>query len=264
MQERRPLAFKIRRRVRRSIRYARRRSALTIAIAAMVGISAIAFASGVGIGLRVAALESTHDHFAHHADHEHAGDEAEEEDHSDHADHAAHEGSGGPELPARPINTSLAAGEQMAKTDTVAWETFPGRSPVDDAHIGSTYGNRVDPFKRRVRFHSGIDFVANKGTPIRATAGGRVSFAGKKPGYGNLVEIDHGNGLVTRYAHASRLVVRKGDQVTPRQHVADVGSTGRSTGPHLHFELLENGAHVDPAAYLEVFAKEPGSRGLSA
>jgi murein DD-endopeptidase MepM/ murein hydrolase activator NlpD len=137
-------------------------------------------------------------------------------------------------------------------------------SPDRCRRIGSTYGNRVDPFKRGVRFHSGIDFVANKGTPIRDMASGRVSFAGKKPGYGNLVEIDHGNGLITRYGHASRLVVRKGDRVSPRQHVADVGSTGRSTGPHLHFELRENGAHVDPAVYLEVFAKEPSSRDLSA
>lgn len=249
MQERRLFAFKTRRRVRRS--------ALTIAITVTVGISAIAFASGIAIGLRLAAAECTDDHFAHHAEHEHVCDEAEGEDHSD---HAVHEGSGGPELPARLINASLAPYEH----NTVAWETFPGRLPVDDAHIGSTYGNRIDPFKHRVRFHSGIDFVANKGTPIRATASGRVSFAGQKPGYGNLVEIDHGNGLVTRYGHASRLFVRKGDQVSPRQHIADVGSTGRSTGPHLHFELLENGAPVDPAAYLEVFAKEPLSRDLSA
>lgn len=261
MQERRLFTFKTRRRVRRSIRFAKRRSALTIAITVTVGISAIAFASGIAIGLRLATAESVADYSEHHADHEHVCDEDEGEDHSD---HAAHEGSGGPELPARLINTSLASHEQGAKAQTVAWAAFPGRLPVDNARIGSKYGNRVDPFKRRVRFHSGIDFVANKGTPIRATASGRVSFAGKKRGYGNLVEIDHGNGLVTRYGHASRLIVRKGDRVSPSQHVADVGSTGRSTGPHLHFELLENGAYIDPTSYLDVFAKDSGSRDLSA
>ncbi len=166
--------------------------------------------------------------------------------------------------PRRLIGTALPPAEYMAKAHTVAWEAMPGRLPVDHARIGSTFGNRVDPFKCRVRFHSGIDFVANKGTPILATASGRVSFAGKKHGYGNLVEIDHGNGLVTRYGHASRLFVRQGDRVSPRQHIADVGSTGRSTGSHLHFELLETGEPVDPAAFLEAFAKDSSSRSLSA
>lgn len=178
MQERRLFAFKTRRRVRRSIRFAKRRSALTIAIVVAVGISAIAFASGIAIGLRLAAPDSTDDHFAHHTDHEHSCDEGEEEDHSD---HAAHEGSGGPELPARLINTSLAPDEHMAKADTVAWETFPGRPPVDDARIGSTYGNRIDPFKRRVRFHSGIDFVANKGTGFSPPPAAASASPGKSP-----------------------------------------------------------------------------------
>ncbi|MFL6705972.1 MAG: M23 family metallopeptidase, partial [Paraburkholderia graminis] len=92
-----------------------------------------------------------------------------------------------------------------------------------------------------------------------AAAGGRVVFAGEKSGYGNAVEFDHGNGLMTRYGHASRIVVHVGDLVLPRQYIADVGSTGRSTGPHLHFEVLVNGAPVDPAAYLALFA--PPSHG---
>ena len=82
-------------------------------------------------------------------------------------------------------------------------------------------------------------------------------YAGEKSGYGHVVEIDHGNGLVTRYAHASRLIVREGDVVLPRQHIADVGSTGRSTGPHLHMEVLENGAPINPAGYMALFAEPP-------
>jgi murein DD-endopeptidase MepM/ murein hydrolase activator NlpD len=95
--------------------------------------------------------------------------------------------------------------------------------------------------------------VAPAGTPILAAAGGRVIFAGPKGGYGNAVEIDHGNGLMTRYGHASRILVHEGELVLPLQHVADIGTTGRSTGPHLHFEVLVNGAAVDPAAYLALF-----------
>ena len=147
--------------------------------------------------------------------------------------------------------------EQEAVLHTVAWAALPGRSPVDGARFGSPFGNRLDPFDRRPSFHSGIDLSAATGTPILATAGGRVRFSGPKAGYGNLIEIDHGNHLVTRYGHASRLIVREGDLVLPRQHVGDVGSTGRSTGPHLHFEVLEGGEQIDPAGYLSLFAVDP-------
>ena len=138
-----------------------------------------------------------------------------------------------------------------------AWATIPGRVPLEGARFGSAFGNRVDPFNSRLSFHSGVDLVAPMGTPILATAGGRVIYAGEKDGYGNVVEVDHGNGLVTRYAHASRVIVREGDVVLPRQHIADVGSTGRSTGPHLHMEVLENGAPVNPAGYLGLFDGHP-------
>jgi murein DD-endopeptidase MepM/ murein hydrolase activator NlpD len=196
MKERRLFEFKTGRHDRRSIRFVKRRAALTFALAATIGFSAIAFASGIAIGLGLVAPEATYDHFAHHTDYEDSCDETEGESHSD---HPAHEASGGPEMPPRRlIGTALPPAEYIAKAHTVAWDAMPGRLPVDHARIGSTFGNRVDPFKRRVRFHSGIDFVANKGTPILATASGRVSFAGKKHGYGNLVEIDHGNGLDTR------------------------------------------------------------------
>jgi murein DD-endopeptidase MepM/ murein hydrolase activator NlpD len=129
--------------------------------------------------------------------------------------------------------------------------------PADGARFGSPFGNRSDPFTHRLSFHPGIDLVAKTGTPIMAAAGGRVVFAGEKAGYGNAVEIDHGNGLMTRYGHASRIVAHVGDLVLPRQHIADVGSTGRSTGPHLHFEVLVNGAPVNPVDYLALFAPAP-------
>ena len=154
------------------------------------------------------------------------------------------------------IGALLTLLEREAVAHANVWATIPGREPVDGAHLGSAFGNRVDPFNRRPSFHSGIDLVAPAGTPILASAGGRVIYVGEREGYGKVVEIDHGNGLVTRYAHASRLVVRAGDIVFPRQHIADVGSTGRSTGPHLHMEVLEHGAPVNPAGYLGLFAEQ--------
>ncbi|RFU45216.1 M23 family metallopeptidase [Paraburkholderia sp. DHOC27] len=186
------------------------------------------------------------------------------------------DGEGGPSLPPRPcvevtaqarshdaaatqqqldcINATLSALEHEANVHEVAFSAFPGRMPADGARFGSPFGNRFDPFTHRLSFHPGVDLVAPSGTAILAAAGGRVIFAGVKNGYGNAVEIDHGNGLITRYGHASRILVHEGDLVLPRQHVADVGSTGRSTGPHLHFEVLVNGAPVDPTAYLALFS----------
>lgn len=187
------------------------------------------------------------------------------------------EGEGGPMLPPRhcpeaPVAPTQAnAGNMQRQIDCIgnlltvlereavahanAWASIPGRAPIDGARFSSAFGNRMDPFNSRLGFHSGVDLAAPTGTPILATAGGRVIYAGEKSGYGNVVEIDHGNGLVTRYAHASRLAVREGDVVLPRQHIADVGSTGRSTGPHLHMEVLENGAPINPAGYMGLFAE---------
>ncbi|WP_144148598.1 M23 family metallopeptidase [Paraburkholderia sp. BCC1884] len=155
------------------------------------------------------------------------------------------------------IGETLSALEQQTADHAIAYAAFPGRMPADGARFGSPFGNRTDPFTRRLSFHPGVDLVAPSGTPILAAAGGRVVFAGEKSGYGNAVEIDHGNGLMTRYGHASRLLVHAGELVLPRQLIANVGSTGRSTGPHLHFEVLVNGAPVDPAAYLALFAPTP-------
>jgi murein DD-endopeptidase MepM/ murein hydrolase activator NlpD len=127
---------------------------------------------------------------------------------------------------------------------------FPGRLPISGRRISSGFGNRIDPFTRRRARHTGIDIPAPRNTPIAAAGGGRVTFAGYRAAYGNTVEIDHGNGLKTRYAHASRLLVRRGQIVLPNQPIAVVGSSGRSTGAHLHFEVLRDGTPVEPRNYV--------------
>jgi len=143
--------------------------------------------------------------------------------------------------------------DRLATDYSLAQMSFPGRSPVADVEIASGYGNRLDPFRNRLAFHSGVDYPAPSGTPISASAGGRVIFAGRRPEYGLTVEIDHGAGLATRYAHASKLHVTVGQVVLPGQKIAEVGSTGRSTGAHLHFEVLSDGLIVDPVSYLARF-----------
>lgn len=127
---------------------------------------------------------------------------------------------------------------------------FPSRAPITGVRISSGFGHRIDPFTRQLAQHAGIDYPAWYGTPIRASAGGQIRRAGPYGAYGRTVEIDHGAGLVTRYGHASRILVRVGDVVLPGQPIATVGSTGRSTGPHLHFEILRDGRQVHPDQYL--------------
>jgi murein DD-endopeptidase MepM/ murein hydrolase activator NlpD len=172
--------------------------------------------------------------------------------------------SGGPLLPARTGAANLGAlDEQLARVErqitTVANAAaqqslelmrLPTRLPIAGAELTSTFGNRIDPFAHTHAFHAGLDFAARAGTPIAAAAGGIVAFAGFKHDYGWVVEIDHGNGLSTRYAHASELLVHAGQVVVPGDRIAMVGSTGRATGPHLHFEVLRAGDHVDPRRYL--------------
>jgi murein DD-endopeptidase MepM/ murein hydrolase activator NlpD len=121
---------------------------------------------------------------------------------------------------------------------------------LDDAEMVSGFGNRDDPLDGRRAFHAGLDFAATAGTAIHAAAGGTVTYAGVKADLGRVVEIDHGNGLSTRYAHASVLWVKPGDFVAPGDAIAAVGSTGRSTGAHLHFEVLHHGEAVNPRRYL--------------
>jgi murein DD-endopeptidase MepM/ murein hydrolase activator NlpD len=125
----------------------------------------------------------------------------------------------------------------------------PSTSPVKVA-MGSGFGFRSDPFSGRAALHSGVDFPVDTGTPIQAAAGGVVVSTEFHAAYGNLLEIDHGNGLSTRYAHTSRILVQAGDLVKRGQVVAESGNTGRSTGPHLHFEVLVEGVPQDPSRFL--------------
>lgn len=140
--------------------------------------------------------------------------------------------------------------DRIATSLNLAQMFFPARLPVDGINMTSRFGNRVDPFTKRRAFHSGVDFPAPRGTPIYASGGGRVIFSGYRRQYGNTIEIDHGAGVATRYAHASKLLVKVGQVVMPGEKIALVGSSGRSTGPHLHFEILKDGHFVNPTAYL--------------
>lgn len=123
-------------------------------------------------------------------------------------------------------------------------------SPPVDGPVGSGFGFRIDPFSGRPALHTGLDFPADAGTKILAAAGGVVVSAAMHPAYGNLVEVDHGNGLQTRYAHASKVLVKTGDLVKRGQLLALVGNSGRSTGPHLHFEVTVAGVPQNPARFL--------------
>lgn len=127
-----------------------------------------------------------------------------------------------------------------------------GNLPVRDGAVTSTYGYRNDPFTGRAAFHAGMDFSGPEGADIYSVAAGVVVFAGQKSGYGNVVEVDHGNGYVTRYAHARSLAVRTGDRVARDQLIAYMGSTGRSTGTHLHYEVLLNNRQIDPATFVHL------------
>lgn len=126
---------------------------------------------------------------------------------------------------------------------------IPNSRPVEGA-VGSGFGFRADPFSGRPALHTGLDFPAEAGTKVYAAAGGVVLSSAYHPEYGNLVELDHGNGLVTRYAHNSRVLAKSGDLIRRGQEIAEVGTTGRSTGPHLHFEVLVDGVPQDPAKFL--------------
>lgn len=128
---------------------------------------------------------------------------------------------------------------------------LPDFNPVQGAYNSSSYGWRVDPFTGNHAFHEGLDFTAQTGTPIYAAAGGIVSTAVQMPDYGKIVKINHGSGVETRYAHASKLLVKEGDVVKKGQLIALVGSTGRSTGAHLHFEVRRDGAPLDPRKFIK-------------
>ena len=137
---------------------------------------------------------------------------------------------------------------------------IPTQKPVLDGSLGSAFGWRIDPITGRSALHTGLDFQADPGTPILAAAGGVVVTQEVHPAYGNMVEIDHGNDLITRYAHASRIFVKKADLIKRGQKVAEVGNTGRSTGPHLHFEVLVQGVPQDPQKFLTAGSHLPNQR----
>lgn len=127
----------------------------------------------------------------------------------------------------------------------------PAGWPVQGGWVSSGFGSRMDPFTGHQAVHEGVDIAARFGGPIFAMGEGVVNFAGDKAGYGLMVEITHESGLVTRYSHCSATTVKEGDKVTRGQEIAKVGTTGRSTGPHLHFEVLRNNQPVNPIAYLD-------------
>ena len=148
--------------------------------------------------------------------------------------------------------TSLSVLEALLVHDSANRKFLPTLYPILDGWYSSNFGYRIDPFTGQQSMHEGIDFPAEAGTPIVATASGKVIFADWHPAYGKMFEIDHGNGLVSRYAHTSSVAVKEGDLVVRGQRVATVGSTGRSTGPHLHFEVRLNGVPQNPARFLQV------------
>ena len=134
--------------------------------------------------------------------------------------------------------------------DEAAWASIPSIHPLDDASLSSRYGYRRDPFTGRTKWHDGVDFSATTGTPIRAAADGRVIRSGWFGGYGKMVELDHGNGMTTLYAHTSRTAVKNGDRVRRGQVIGYVGRTGRANAPHLHYEVRVDGRNVNPQSHL--------------
>lgn len=134
-------------------------------------------------------------------------------------------------------------------------ENLPLKHPIVGSKMSSKFGTRRDPFLRRYAFHAGIDFKARTGTSVKPTAQGRVVKAGWQGGYGKMVEVDHGNGTTTRYAHLSRILVKRGQIVSIGTTIGKVGSTGRSTGPHLHYEIRKNGKAINPLTYLNAGSK---------
>ncbi len=130
-------------------------------------------------------------------------------------------------------------------------ELKPSGWPIENGYISSMYGWRADPFNGRRALHSGIDFAGRAGSDVLAVASGIVTEAGPRAGYGLMVEINHGNGYVTRYGHSQRVFARLGQKVEKGQKIASMGSSGRSTGPHVHFEVLLNGYVVNPAQYIQ-------------
>ena len=176
------------------------------------------------------------------------------------------EGEPGPtqDIPVSAVNSDLqvleqrfaASGKQLSVMESLLFDhqleqnAVPSRMPIRNTYITSSFGGRADPFGRGVGNHKGMDFHARVGDPVLAVADGVVSFSGVKGGYGNVVEITHPTGYVTRYGHNSRNLVQVGRSVQKNDAIAVIGSTGRSTGTHVHFEVLRDGNVLNPMRYL--------------
>ena len=146
--------------------------------------------------------------------------------------------------------SQLSALENLILARELKQEIHPEGRPVANGFISSYFGERSDPFDGREAFHKGVDFAGTQGSNVTAVAAGVVTWAGERSGYGKLIEINHGDGFVTRYAHNERTLVTVGQTVKRGEPVALMGSTGRSTGPHVHFEVLRNGRQVDPLSFV--------------
>ncbi|MEJ2760269.1 MAG: M23 family metallopeptidase [Gammaproteobacteria bacterium] len=144
----------------------------------------------------------------------------------------------------------LSVMETMLINRTLQEQTLPGGRPIKGGWVSSLFGYRTDPITGKREFHEGMDFAGKMGTPVMAVAAGIITWAGPRYGYGNLVEISHGKGYVTHYAHNSKILVKVGEKVEKGEVIALMGSTGRSTGPHVHFEVLRYGRHLDPRKFL--------------
>ncbi len=148
-------------------------------------------------------------------------------------------------------NDKLGALETLLMQSSLDKKLFPSMPPISEGWHSSNFGWRIDPFTGKYAMHEGVDFVVPEGSPIYASANGIVVYSDYHEQYGNMVEIDHGNDIVTRYAHASRLLVKAGQMVRRGQEIAMVGNTGRSTGNHLHFEVRYKGIAQNPARFLQ-------------
>lgn len=147
---------------------------------------------------------------------------------------------------------SLGILESLFTLDSAKKKLIPTMVPVEGGWYSSNYGWRIDPFTGQRAFHEGVDFMAEQGTSVKAAAGGVVVFSEYHPQYGNMIEIDHGNELITRYAHNSTLLVKVGEVVLRGAKIAEVGRTGRATGTHLHFEVRQRGASQNPTQFLRL------------
>ena len=138
----------------------------------------------------------------------------------------------------------------LLMTRSLSERVTPSGRPVEDGWLSSKYGKRNDPFTGKQEFHKGLDFAGKKGSEVIVVGDGVVTWAGQRSGYGNMVEVSHGDGYVTRYGHNQKHLVKVGDTVRKGQQIALMGSTGRSTGPHVHFEVVRDGKTVNPARYI--------------